>query len=83
MLPQCAQNSIQVDFPEKKICTSRFTDKFGIITEVFRALGKLDPESLYLTTKKSAFELRKAAFPETQQKDKSRTTLEQVQIKFK
>ena len=30
-------------------CTSQFTDKFEIITEVFRALSKLDPESLYLT----------------------------------
>ena len=35
-------------FPRKENCTSRFTNKFGIITEVFRALGKLDPESLYL-----------------------------------
>ncbi|WP_419650407.1 hypothetical protein, partial [Thiolapillus sp.] len=30
--------------------TSQFTDKFGIITEVFRALSKLDPQSLYLTS---------------------------------
>ena len=36
-------------FSSKENCCSRFTNKFRIITEVFRALGKLDPELLYLT----------------------------------
>ena len=36
-------------FSSKENCSSRFTNKFRIITEVFRALGKLHPELLYLT----------------------------------
>ena len=77
-------------FSRKENCTSLFTDKFGIITEV-HALGKLDPESLYITWPKQCIWTQKSAFSETQQKDKPRTTLnvqsrtihwKKVQIKF-
>ena len=47
-----SENSIQVDFPVQGNCTWQFTDQFVIITEGFRALSKLDLESLYLTSPK-------------------------------
>ena len=47
-------------FSRTENCTSQFTDKFGIITEVFRALGKLDPESLYLTWPKKCIWTQKS-----------------------
>ena len=43
-------------------CTSQFTDKFGIITEVFHAVSKLDLESLYLTSRKLNLNLEKPHF---------------------
>ena len=52
----------------------QYTSRFGNITDAFRVLGNLDPESLYLT-KKTEPELSKAVFSETQQENKPRTTL--------
>ena len=34
-------------------CTSLFTDNFGNLKEAFRALSKLDPQSLYITWPKN------------------------------
>ena len=70
--------------------TEQCTSRFGNITDAFRVLGNLDPESLYLT-KKTEPELSKAVFSETQQKVEPRTkpvyleqsdALEQVQSIF-
>ena len=51
----CYYNVTEFDpgwFSRTENCTSQFTDKFGIIREVFRALSNLDPESHYLTRPK-------------------------------
>ena len=79
-------------FFRKENCTSRFTDKFGIITKVFRALGKLDPESLYLTwppkrsicTKESRFSRNttERQIQNDTECTKQKDALQQIQIKF-
>ena len=75
----------------KENCTSRFTNKFGIITEVFRALGIIDPESLYLTWRKKCIWTQKShIFRNTTERQiqndtectKQKDALEQAQIKF-
>ena len=72
-------------------CTSQFTDKFEIITEVFRALSKLDPESLYLTSPKQCIRTQKSRiFRNTNERQTQNETecsqqsdaLEEVQSKF-
>ena len=71
----CYHNVTEFDpgwFSRTENCTSQFTDKFGIITEVFRALSKLDPESLYLTWPKQCIWTHKSRIFRTQQKDKPR-----------
>ncbi len=78
-------------FSRTENCTSQFTDKFGIITEVFRALSKLDPESLYLTSPKQCIWTQKSRiFRNTTERQTQNETeylqqsdaLEQVQSKF-
>ena len=78
-------------FSRTENCTSQFTDKFEIITEVFRALSKLDPESIYLTwPKKCIWPQKSRIFRNTTERQTQNDTesleqsdaLEQVQSKF-
>ena len=78
-------------FSRTENCSSRFTDKSGIITEVFRALGKLDPESLYLTWPKKCIWTQKSCIfrNKTERQTQNDTecleqsdALEKVSIKF-
>ena len=78
-------------FSRKENCTSQFTDKFGIITEVFRALSKLDPELHYLTQPKHCIWTQKSRiFRNTTERQtqneieclQQSDALEQVQSKF-
>ena len=75
----------------KENCTSRFTDKFGIITEVFRTLGKIDLELLYVTWPKKCIWTQKShIFRNTTERQiqndtectKQKDALQQIQIKF-
>ena len=47
-------------FSRTENCTWQFTDQFVIITEGFRALSKLDLESLYLTSPKQCIWTQKS-----------------------
>ena len=78
-------------FSHKVSCTSLFTDKFGIITEVFRAIGKLDAVSLYITWPSNCtWSLQSRNFRNTTRKQTQNDTecsehndaWEQVQINF-
>ena len=78
-------------FSRKENFTLRFTDKFGTVTEVFRALGKIDPESLYLTWPKKCIWTQKShIFRNTTERQiqndtectKQKDALQQIQIKF-
>ena len=90
----CYHNVTEFDpswFSRTENCTSQFTDKFGIITEGFRAVSKLDPESLYLTWPKQWIWTQKwRIFRNTNERQTQNETeclqqsdaLEQVQSKF-
>ncbi len=61
-------------FSPKEKCTSRLTENFAIITEAFRALGNLHPQSLYINGKLH-LKTGKPHIRKTQHKDKPSTAL--------